>query len=165
MSFLSKMKKGLSLGLAVGGGVLTVTGAVLLGVGCNNKVTIIGEGDSKLTFGVGSQNYGKKYGKNANNDEWKKISYGDYKKEVDAVDSAINSAKEIKDAAIKIANGNQLLIDAANKAYDEAVKFPNAVKSGYAMMVSGAVLFSIFVLVMFLGIIGLKKGGKSNKAA
>ena len=87
MGFMSKIKKPLALGLAIGGGALTITGSALLGVGCTTSYSIekpikdasmgyytgsagsnlitqipevnklFQEGSVKISIGTGSSNY------------------------------------------------------------------------------------------------------------
>ncbi len=192
MSFMSKIKKPLALGLTIGGGVLTVTGATLLGVGCNYTYTM----ESKMsadnaysqTIGVGSQNYmklisgyqtinGKKTDiPQSEIDEYnKKItgpnserpkSYNDYldqnKKQKEEVQKSIDT---IKNQINQLPAGTpEELKTAMNKSLEAAEKSLDvykAIDTGYAMMVSGAVLFSIFTLVTAFGIFAIIKGGKN----
>ncbi len=185
MSFMSKIKKSLSLGLAIGGGVLTVTGAALLGVGCNYTSTTeftIGNVKNSQTIGVGSQNYYKLISGytevNGKKTQIPQSEIDDYNKELDSANSERpksyndflkktredkeNSQKKIdalREQLSKLPQGTPdsikaPLIQAVDQA-EKSLKTFDDIEAGYAMMVSGAVLFTIFVLVMAFGVTAL----------
>ncbi len=263
MSFMSKIKKPLALGLAISGGALTITGASLLGVGCeftgnlNISKEMMGEGPGFLPeegmgsegsmgsgspaesvspattyaeptvspapeqtpentlpgytpdqitkiitdefpkimkigqfqsgyigVGLGSSNWGTvtSFNLKGNNGTYDGSSDmkgllqaillknlvipsntpGEKGKEVKTysdfrewADFELKEAKNLKEN--QVPPGMEAMVK-------EAIPVLEKVQTGYAMMVSGAVLFSVFVLVMAFGIFAIFKGGKTAPA-
>ncbi len=106
------MKKGLSLGLAIGGGILTVTGAALLGVGCNHTIKIETGENSYQVMGVGSQNYGKVIKAKVNGNDVPQEA-------IDAQNKLIN---ETKPSYKDFLSQSKETYDKAKKEYDAAKK-------------------------------------------
>ncbi len=159
MSFMNKIPKVVSFGLAIGGSILTVTGAALLGVGCQYSSTIKyddGVNIFKLGIGVGSSNWGKvSFAELRTETEVKNITGEEFTK--------LNNS--IQENIIKPLGGTyNEFVENSKKQYDNLTKTPGgkdnllydtywAVGMGYNLMISGAVLFSVFAVVMIFGIV------------
>lgn len=127
------------IGLILGGVglAITATGAGLLGAGTNATYSQEIPG-SKVTMkvGIGSLNYGKAWvnGEEQKFDNQKKQSYSD----------AIKDIRKNYDDVKKMANTGNESSKSTLKMFDEVLKAND-------MMISGAVLTSIFSVVLIVG--------------
>ncbi len=131
-----------------------------------------GQEDNKgatQTMGVGSMNYTELVSwtcpdKIKDNKEAKDA----YDKAMKTIQEATKKVKESKDypSYNDFVEEARKQIKEAGSTSDENIKkmleFPKAIVQGYDMMVSGAVLFSIFVLVMAFGIVALIMNKKTS---
>ena len=141
MSFWGKTAKIASIAMMATGGALTVASAAMLGVGTNYTYTMTTEG-VKLTYGVGSMNYGKAWtdGKRDPSQDGNYTSYKDF------INKAKSSYKELKNQYDTLPEGedkNQL---------KKALDLYKSIFTGYDLMMAGAILLPIFTIVLAAGI-------------
>ncbi len=161
--------------LSIIGGIGTITGTILLPVGCEytlsfNKEEInlffgrtIAEQNGKYVLGVGSSNYGetKKFEVdgvalsdlelNLINSLYVKVDYDEY----------VDNARELKKTNEKLYS-----LDLETKEeYNLNKKVVNAILDAYGLMVSGAVILSIFALIFIISIFLIIKENRDLKRA
>ncbi len=141
MSFWGKTAKIASIVMMATGGALTVASAAMLGVGTNYTYTMTTEG-VKLTYGVGSMNYGKAWtdGKRDPSQD------GDYTSYQDFVGKARTSYKELKNQYDMLPEGDD------KNQLKEMLNFFESIFLANDLMIAGAVLLPIFTIVLAAGI-------------
>lgn len=179
---MKKLLKALSITGTVLGGIVTLGGIGILATGCNWHYSLwrIDDNDNetyKVRYGVAASNYGKILIEKGEidistdpaqpllNEGFKSIgndkSYGQWRKDFSKF---VVKGKEVIDGYIQR--------DPNNKKYYEWYSYvlgnlQENVDLAYNLMVSGAVLFPIFFVVLVLGITGivLSKKNKSKETS
>ncbi len=175
MKFFKKIKKPLSITLTTIGSLFTLGGIGMLAAGCNWTYTITYSANKQqnipefiVKYGIGATNYGtllevddysktdpiriafEKLGKANGYNDWKD-------KTINSIDQSIEYLEQSKKTNTQ--PGYAKWADAEIELISD---IKDNVNIAYNLMVSGAVVFPIFVLVLSFGITALVVNKKSN---